>query len=622
MNPEPDLELWLVEADKGCLAEDEGVRILEDRTDDGRVESKFEELSIDHIVDEVLPLELEDIFNCEDEVLLMLVVFMTPVFVEKGLGVEVTVDDDKDRSVDDEFKGMDVMVGKTLCVDSILVIGDSVFGNVDEGVEDVPKLEDIKVDDDSTNVEADNDVVGWTTSKIDEEEAEDHRLGGEAILELELVEVVTVTDKPGDEGAKPRLVDVVISENESDDVFHMLVVAEKGKEEGNDVLDGRPFEPLSIREDASDNVVVDIGTKRLDTDDEVINGGVFGLPGWVDGTIVVVTVEPEDTRVIVTVNAFEVLGRGEAPGTGRIDDALAPPLLDIVVRVPGDSPGELIIRDEVNPIVVLVTRIDVTEVMVLLCSPGIELMVADVLDKPGVVELLNDVEGSNVGFISEVIVLVSTRDAVLVRPVRLMVLIGRIEPETKPEDVSLPRGTDWVAENNTEPVGKIVDEERTGGAPPVSVEVLVKVLVDPSNTTVVVMIIMLETEFCAGVLDPLGCVFSGALGDVDGTIGVKITNVLVEVKMELVSGWPPIVVDVLVVKVKLVTPSNVLVSINGDGHDVVVSEAPDKIVVVNVVAGNDSMTGVKSGVFVIKVLNRLGGARPSNHLVVPSTTEK
>lgn len=113
---------------------------------------------------------------------------------------------------------------------------------------------------------------------------------------------------------------------------------------------------------------------------------------------------------------------------------------------------------------------------------------------------------------------------------------------------------------------KIVDEERTGGAPPVSVEVLVKVLVDPSNTTVVVMIIKLETEFCAGVLDPLGCVFSGALGDVDGTIGVKITNVLVEVKMELVSGWPPIVVDVLVVKVKLVTPSNVLVSINGDGH--------------------------------------------------------
>lgn len=146
MNPE--LELWLVEADKGCLVEDEDARILEEWVDDESVESKFEELSIDHIVDEGLPLELEDMFNPEDEALLMLVEFMTPVFVDKGLGVEITVDGDSDGSVDDEFKGMDVMVGKTLCVDSILVIEECEFGNVDErlckeeNVEDVPKLED------------------------------------------------------------------------------------------------------------------------------------------------------------------------------------------------------------------------------------------------------------------------------------------------------------------------------------------------------------------------------------------------------------------------------------------------------------------------------------------------
>lgn len=113
---------------------------------------------------------------------------------------------------------------------------------------------------------------------------------------------------------------------------------------------------------------------------------------------------------------------------------------------------------------------------------------------------------------------------------------------------------------------KIVDEERTAGAPPVSVEVLVKVLVDPSNTMVVVMIIKLETEFCAGVVDPLSCVFSGALGDVGGTIGVKMNDVLGEVNMELVSGRSSRAVDVMVVKVKLVTPSNVRVKINGDGH--------------------------------------------------------
>lgn len=51
-----------------------------------------------------------------------------------------------------------------------------------------------------------------------------------------------------------------------------------------------------------------------------------------------------------------------------------------------------------------------------------------------------------------------------------------------------------------------------------------------------------------------------------------------------------------------------------------ISEVLDKTVVV--VAGNDSMTGVELGVLMIKVLNRLGGARPSSHLVVPSTTEK
>lgn len=329
------------------------------------------------------------------------------------------------------------------------MVGES--GNVSLDLEALDELSK-RVDDDSTS------VVGWITSTVDKEETEDPRMGTESILELELVEVVTMTDKPGDEGAKPRLVDVVISEKESDDAFHMLVdvAIREEKEEGEDVLDGRPLKPLSMREDARADVVDDIGIKRLDTDDKVINGEVFGLPGRVDGTIVVVIVGLEDTRVIVTVNEFEVLERGEAPDTGRIDDALATPLLNIVVRVPGDSPDELIIRDEVNPIVVLVTRIDVTEVMVLLCSPDNELVVADGLDKPGMVELLNDGEDSNGVFISEVIVLVGTHDAVLVRPVRLMVLVGRVEPETNPEDVSLPRATDWVVEINTEPFGLVI----------------------------------------------------------------------------------------------------------------------------------------------------------------------